>query len=95
MFENREDYVAEDHSKGPNMEVSPAEILGRIAIQSGVDPREAYVRSEVMYLLKTAARYSRQNGIHTSPTVMVDGLVSDAIGSRDTVEEWLTKLGLG
>lgn len=89
VFENREDFVADQHCMGPNMQASLEDILARIAAHSGVDVGEAFVRSEVTDLVKKHARYSRQNGIHASPTVMIDGLVNDNIGSRDSIEDWL------
>ena len=44
--------------------------------------------------IKWQARYARQNGIHVTPTFMVDGLVAPDIGSGDSVDQWLDKLGL-
>jgi hypothetical protein len=34
------------------------------------------------------ARYYRQNGIHESPTFMINGLVEPKMSSRQTIEEW-------
>jgi len=48
-----------------------------------------------MDLVKRHTRYARQNGIHASPSVMVDGIVNDRIGSRDELETWLVEMGLG
>jgi protein-disulfide isomerase len=44
--------------------------------------------------MKWQAKYARQNGIHSTPTFMVDGLVSDSMSSGDSVDEWIAKLGL-
>jgi hypothetical protein len=43
--------------------------------------------------MKWHAKYARQNGIHTTPTFMVDGLVNAGMSSGDTVEAWLAQLG--
>lgn len=45
--------------------------------------------------VKWQAKYARQNGIHVTPTFMVDGLVLPDMSSGDAVEVWLGKLGLG
>ena len=94
VFANREAFVATDHCRGKNMALSPEHILGRIVEVSGLDLREAFVRPEALALLKRHARFARQNGIHASPTVMVDGLVDDTIGSRDEVQDWMLKMDL-
>jgi hypothetical protein len=44
--------------------------------------------------MKWHAKYARQNGIHTTPTFMVDGLVVPDMSSGDDVETWLRKLGI-
>jgi protein-disulfide isomerase len=94
VFANREAFVATDHCRGTNMALSLENILERIVEVSSVDFRDAFVRPEALALLKRHARFARQNSIHASPTVMVDGMVDDTIGSRDEVEEWLLKMGL-
>ncbi|MEN9485648.1 MAG: hypothetical protein RJB37_3528, partial [Pseudomonadota bacterium] len=44
--------------------------------------------------VKWQAKYARQNGAHVTPTFMVDGLVVADMGSGETVEAWLGRLGL-
>ncbi len=44
--------------------------------------------------MKWHAKYARQNGIHVSPTFMIDGLIAPDMSSGDAVESWLAKLGL-
>jgi aryl carrier-like protein len=34
------------------------------------------------------ARYYRQNGIHESPTFMINRLVEPKMSSRQTIKEW-------
>lgn len=94
IFAHREDFIAVDHCRGPNMNLSPQSILKRVEEHSGFALEKVFVRPEAMALLKRHARYSRQNGIHASPTVMVDGLVDDSLSSRDDVEVWMEKLKL-
>ena len=42
--------------------------------------------------IKWHCKYARQNGIHVSPTFVIDGLVRNDMGSGDTVEDWVAKL---
>jgi hypothetical protein len=37
-------------------------------------------------------RYARQNGIHVSPTFMIDGLVQSDMSSGDAVSVWAQRL---
>ncbi|MCT7378128.1 DsbA family protein [Chelativorans salis] len=94
VYEHREDYIATDHSSGPNMDAPPSTMLQRIADHCGLDLRAVFERKEAGDMLKRHIRFARQNGIHASPTFMVDGLVNDKLGSRDEVDTWLGELGL-
>ena len=49
---------------------------------------EAFAIPDLDKAIKWHCKYARQNGIHVSPTFMIDGLVQADIGSRDTVESW-------
>jgi hypothetical protein len=42
--------------------------------------------------VKWHCRYARQNGIHVSPTFMIDGLVQADISSGDPVAGWVARL---
>src|ERR1043165_5797786 len=42
--------------------------------------------------IKWHCRYARQNGIHVSPTFMIDGLVQPDLGSGDAVSAWAQRL---
>ena len=89
----RDEFIATDHSHGPNMDLPLTAMLDRIADRSGVDVRPTFASKDVTTLFKAHTRFARQNGILASPTVMVDGLIDDRIGSRDDVSTWLTHLG--
>jgi len=41
---------------------------------------------------KWHCKYARQNGIHVSPTFMVDGLVQADMSSGDPVADWVSRL---
>eukprot|EP00158_Paraphelidium_tribonemae_P009042 Partr_v1_DN28753_c0_g1_i4_m63126 putative Conserved hypothetical protein len=43
--------------------------------------------------LKYFIKFSRQNSIHISPTLMVDGLVDPSFASAWTLDEWIKYLG--
>ena len=37
-------------------------------------------------------KYARQNGIHVSPTFMIDGLVQADMSSGDAISDWVLRL---
>lgn len=92
IFENRMDFEFDDHRTGPNLDASPNQIIARIEAQSGVQLAEAFQISGLTKEVKAHTRYSRQNGIHVSPTVMIDGLIDGSISSGDAVEDWAAKI---
>lgn len=93
VFANREAYEFADHCSGPNMDVTPAQLLARLEGQSGIAIAEAFASPDVTREMKAHAKYARQNGIHATPTFMVDGLVRPEIGSGDSIEKWVADLG--
>ena len=94
VFAHREDFIATEHCKGANMQVSPVEILSRIKALTGVDLTEQFELKAVTNEMKRHAKIARQNGVHGSPTFIVNGLINDGMGSRDEIGKWLVDLGL-
>lgn len=94
VFAHRDEFILVNHCSGPNLDQSVRGILGLIERYSGVAVSVPFEVPELEGEMKWQARYARQNGIHTTPTFMVDGLVAADMSSGDTVEAWLTKLGL-
>ena len=94
VYDHREDFESDDHCTGPHMELSPTQIIARIAALSGIDVSEAFRLKSVDRAIRWNARYCRQNGVHTSPSFAINGLVSDAMSSGQSVEEWSELLGL-
>ena len=94
VFREREQFILIDHCSGPNLALSVQGVLERIAACSGVNVSAAFPTPALMGEIKWQARYARQNGIHVTPTFMVDGLVAPDMGSGDSVATWLDKLGL-
>ena len=88
----REEFEFERHCRGANMDASPNDIIARIEGYSGLSLRAAFAIPDLDREIKWHCRYARQNGIHVSPTFMVDGLVQPDIGSGDSVEAWVARL---
>ncbi|KAL6079634.1 Carbon-nitrogen hydrolase [Balamuthia mandrillaris] len=44
--------------------------------------------NQVIQLMKWELKYGRQNGIHSSPTFMVNGLLAPNLSSGTSIEQW-------
>ena len=88
VAEHREEFEFAHHAGGANMTATPNDIIARIEAYSGVRVTEAFAIPDLDKAVKWHCKYARQNGIHVSPTFMIDGLVQADIGSRDTIESW-------
>ncbi len=89
---HREEFEFEHHSRGPNMDATPNDIIARIENYSGIKLSEAFALPDLDREIKWHCKYARQNGIHVSPTFMIDGLVEPGMGSRDAVSDWVARL---
>ena len=89
---HREEFEFERHCRGPNMDATPSDIIARIEDYSGVKLAEAFAIPDLDREIKWHCRYARQNGIHVSPTFMIDGLVQADMSSGDTVAAWGSRL---
>lgn len=89
---HREEFEFSRHCSGPNMDATPNDIIARIERYSGVALAEAFAIPALDSEIKWHCKYARQNGIHVSPTFMIDGLVNPKISSGDTVSEWAEHL---
>jgi len=92
VYAHREEFEFADHCSGPNLDATPNGILARIAHYSGVDVAAAFQIVALQQAMKWHAKYARQNGIHVTPTFMIDALVAPAMGSGDRVERWVEQL---
>ncbi|PNU06428.1 DsbA family protein [Novosphingobium guangzhouense] len=88
----REEFEFEKHCRGPNMDATPAQIIARLENYTGLSLAKAFEFPELEAEIKKHTRYARQNGIHVSPTFLIDGLVQADMGSGDPVEDWAHKL---
>lgn len=89
---HREEFEFERHCRGPNMDASPNDIIARIEAYSGIRLAETFAIPDLDREIKWHCRYARQNGIHVSPTFMIDGMVHSDIGSGDAVADWAARL---
>ena len=93
VFDHREEFEFENHCSGPNMDRTPAEIIAHISDLTGIDLSEAFKLKSVDQALRWHTRYSRQNGVHVSPTFAVNRLINNSMGSGQSIEEWSKELG--
>ena len=92
---HREEFEFAHHCTGPNLDATPNDIIRRIEAYSDVKLAEAFALPTLDREIKFHCKYARQNGIHVSPTFMVDGLVQADMGSGDAVADWVKRLVAG
>lgn len=92
VADHREEFEFTDHCRGPNLDATPRQIIERIREYSGVNAHEPFDRADLQNLIKWHCKYARQNGIHVSPTFMVNGLVQADLGSGDEVSVWAERI---
>jgi len=78
----------ENHATGPNRGASPDDVIVRLERYSGIELADAFDIADLDSEIKWHAKYARQNGIHVSPTFMLNGLVQPQMGSGDPVASW-------
>jgi hypothetical protein len=89
---HREEFEFDHHCRGANMDATPNDIIARIEGYSGVKLTEAFAIPDLDREIKWHCKYARQNGIHVSPTFMIDGLVETGMSSGDEVSAWVARL---
>src|SRR5246500_5321107 len=89
---HREEFEFDHHCGGPNLDATPNDIIGRIERYSGVKLAKAFSILDLDREVKCHCKYARQNGIHFSPSFMIDGLVQADMSSGDPVAEWVSRL---
>jgi len=89
---HREEFEFDHHSRGANMHASPNDIITRLEGYSRVQLAEAFAIPDLDREIKWHCKYARQNGIHVSPTFMIDGLVEPGMSSGDAVSDWVARL---
>jgi hypothetical protein len=89
---HREEFEFDHHAGGPNMKATPNDIIARIEGYSGLKLADAFAIPNLDREIKWHCKYARQNGIHVSPTFMIDGVVQANISSGDKVSDWAKQL---
>jgi hypothetical protein len=81
-----------EFDRGPTMNAAPNDIITRLEGYSGIQLRDAFALADLDREIKWHNKYARQNGIHVSPTLMIDGLVHADMSSGDAVSDWASRL---
>ena len=89
---HREEFEFAHHCGGPNLDATPRNVIARLEDCSGVKLAEAFAIPDLDQEIKWHCKYARQNGIHASPTFMIDGLVRPEMSSGDSVSDWVSRL---
>jgi hypothetical protein len=89
---HRDEFEFDHHASGPNLDATPNDIIARIEHYSGVKVAHAFGLPDLDREIKWHCKYARQNGIHVSPTFMIDGLIQADMSSEDTVSTWTSRL---
>jgi hypothetical protein len=89
---HREEFEFDHHCGGPNLNATPNNIITRLEGYSGIQLRDAFALPDLDREIKWHSKYARQNGIHVSPTFMIDGLVDAKMSSGDAVSDWALRL---
>ena len=89
---HREEFEFDHHATGPNRDVTPNDIIRRIEAYSGLALMDAFDRPDLDKAIKLHCRYARQNGIHVSPSFMIDGIFQSDLSSGDAVADWVKRL---
>ena len=92
VYAHREEFEFENHATGPNRDATPNDIIRRLEAYSDLDLMDAFSIPGLDKEITWHCRYARQNGIHVSPSFMVNGLVQSDMSSGDTVADWLTRI---
>ncbi len=74
------------------MDATPNDIIRRLEGYSGLALAEAFAIPDLDREIKWHCKYARQNGVHVSPTFMIDGIVRGDMSSGDPVADWVGKL---
>ena len=89
---HREEFEFDRHCTGANRTATPNDIIARIERYSGIELAAAFDIPDLDRAIKSHCRYARQNGVHVSPTFMIDGLVQSDMSSGDAVSVWAQRL---
>lgn len=86
------EFEFEHHATGPNRDATPNDLIRRIEGYTGLKLIDAFSVVALDKSMRWEARYSRQNGIHVSPSFMIDGIFQADMSSGDAVADWAKRL---
>lgn len=92
VFAHREEFEFEHHATGPNRDATPNDLVRRIEGYTGLEIMDAFSLVGLDKAVRWHTRYARQNGIHVSPSFMIDGIVEAGMSSGDEVADWLARV---
>ena len=92
VYAHRDEFEFERHATGPNREATPNDLIRRIEGSTGLALMAAFDEPLLDRSTRWDARYARQNGIHVSPSFMIDGIFQGDMSSGDEVSAWVKKL---
>ncbi len=92
VYAHRDEFEFERHATGPNRDATPNDLIRRIEAYTGLKLMQAFDEPQLDRSTRWDARYARQNGIHVSPSFMIDGIVQADMSSGDEVSAWAKKL---
>lgn len=92
IAEHREFYEFDAHCRGENLDRTPRQLIAALEADSGVSLFAAFDNPQLDKEIKWHCKYARQNGIHVSPTFMIDGLIVADMGSGETIDAWMARL---
>lgn len=93
VYDHSEEFEFERHATGPNRDATPNDLIRRIEGCTGLKLMAAFDEPQLDKSTRWDARYARQNGIHVSPSFMIDGIVQSDMSSGDEVAAWVKRLG--
>lgn len=92
VFAHRDEFEFEHHAIGPNRDASPNDLIRRLEGYTGLELMDAFSIIGLDKAVRWHTRYARQNGVHVSPSFMIDGIVQPDMSSGDDVADWVARL---
>ena len=92
VYAHRDEFEFEHHATGPNRDATPNDLIRRIEDYTGLGLMDAFSIVGIDKPVRWHTKYARQNGIHVSPSFMIDGIFQADMSSGDSVSDWLARL---
>lgn len=89
---HRAEFEFDRHATGANRDATPNDIIGRIEHYTGLELIAAFDNTGLDKPVRWDTKYARQNGIHVSPSFMIDGIFQPDMSSGDDVADWVKRL---